>query len=317
MTDYIDNITVKFSDILSSELKYFYKADFCVGFFTLGGWDKIKQHFPTRYNWESSCDCRILVGKPQSNYRTLIDQLTTVESRNDEKLLTSLKEALRSGGLKIKYSPRKSIHSKVYIIRKDSTLVERYEDKPESFYYDIAFLGSSNLTYYGLVHNIELNKKITSKPEIIQLQAWFDELWKEPTLIDISEELAWSDLKYNSTVIDFALLGAFLEESSLSYLVGDKGEIYEIPEPYLYDKKGLESLNPGFEEVVSELISHVGLEHLHIPENPEEGRWIDEAPDWFGMSLYQIAMFCQRNPDYWYDKFMSDLMQSYMRSNYD
>ena len=63
MSSYIDNIKMKFSDVLNSELNYFDKADFCVGYFTL------------------------------------------------------------AGGLKTKYSPTKPIHSKVYIIRKDSNLI--------------------------------------------------------------------------------------------------------------------------------------------------------------------------------------------------
>jgi hypothetical protein len=259
----------------------------------------------------------MIVGNPQSNYRTLIEQLITVKSKNDENLLSSLKEALTSGGLKIKYSPTKPIHSKVYIIRKDLNLIARYEDEPDYIDYDIAFLGSSNLTYHGLVHNIELNKKITNKSEIIELKAWFNELWKDSTLVDISEELAWSDLKYEASVINFGILSEFIMESGLRFLLGENGEIYHIPDPELPGKKTF-VFNPGFEEVVTELISNLGLAHLHIPEEPEEGRWVDEAPDFLGMSLLEVAKFCQENPDYYNDKLSYDLMTHYITSpNYD
>ena len=201
------------------------RADFCVGYFNLRGWrlvtDDVKalpggtvvetirekgrpdREMPVRRH------CRLLVGMhqpPQDLLRALYSgedenatpdseqlqrwkrsvlrdfrkQLTLgVPSLADETALRSLRNQLHDGHVAVRLHLRFPLHAKLY-------LAHRPGDTSNPI---MSIMGSSNLTYNGLVRNGELDAEFGDPDDNRKFADWFDKRWNDRYSLDITEDL--------------------------------------------------------------------------------------------------------------------------------
>ena len=182
------------------------RADFCVGYFNLRGWGGLASYVD---EWESDDGpCRVLIGMqrlphdelrealnlvdgpPGMDNRTahrlrlqlaeqLKQQLTIGAPTNaDEQTLRQLAAQLRAGKVEVKLFLRHTLHAKLYLL---------YREDPISPI--VGYLGSSNLTFAGLVGQGELNVDVLDHDAALKLKKWFEDRWKDRFCVDITEEL--------------------------------------------------------------------------------------------------------------------------------
>ena len=225
-----DNITEQLAEGLREHLPTANSVDFCVGYFNLRGWKdladgidvlegrKIKEGKTTVHR-----TCRLLVGMQrmpidalrllqrrktqeveididiaQKIKRQLAEdfrkQLTQGTPNNaDEQGLQQLLGQLKSGKVAVRLFMRHALHAKLYLIH-----------SPDTRYPTAAFMGSSNLTFSGLVGQGELNIDVLDKDAAAKLREWFDARWVDDFCWDISDELisvieeSWAGLAIRS-----------------------------------------------------------------------------------------------------------------------
>lgn len=202
-----DNIDLSLLPTLRSTLQLSNRADFCVGYFNLRGWqtlDDLIEH----YSGGESC-CRLLIGMPclpkDEVYAAFslgsgdgrIDNSSIVRSKKqmaaqfrqqltigaptnrDEAGLRRLSSQLKAKKLIIKLFLRHPLHAKLYLVHRNDYNIPI-----------VGFLGSSNLTLPGLAKQGELNIDVLDHDACNKLASWFDDRWKDYGCIDISKELA-------------------------------------------------------------------------------------------------------------------------------
>ena len=211
-----DNIDIKFeeglNDIITSQGVR--RADFCVGYFNLRGWDRVVEQveqlegdFVFEGNKNEHRTCRLLVGMhqaPQELVRILYSGedftpdadlvqkakrqiardfrrqlLLGIPSKHDEWALRRLSAQLKSKKVVVKLSVKEPLHAKLY-------LAYRPEDR---FNPILAIMGSSNLTYSGLTRQGELNAEFQDRDQAEKLRNWFEDRWNDNFCVDITEEL--------------------------------------------------------------------------------------------------------------------------------
>lgn len=209
MPQIFDNLTTE-SELLptlQTAMNLSERADFCVGYFNLRGWDGLAPHVD---NWnENQGPCRILVGmqpRPDVELKEALrltethhrvdnqtalrlkqllaeqmrEQLTFGAPNNkDEKTLRQLATQLRNRKVIVKLFLRHSLHAKLYLIFRNDDI------NPI-----IGYLGSSNLTFAGLAGQGELNIDVLDSDATIKLKQWFEDRWNDRYCIDITDELA-------------------------------------------------------------------------------------------------------------------------------
>lgn len=202
-----DNIDLKLLPHLEETLNVSHRADFCVGYFNLRGWQQldacIEPWTGTREN-----RCRLLVGMqraPKDDLKELFslvedgggvstqvavrlkkrlaeefrEQLTLgVPTARDEAGLRRLAAQLRDGKLVVKLHTRGTLHAKLYLLFRNDF------NNPVT-----GFLGSSNLTFSGLSGNGELNVDVLEHDATRKLSSWFDARWDDRFCLDITEDL--------------------------------------------------------------------------------------------------------------------------------
>lgn len=203
-----DNIELQMLPALKDTLALSHRADFCVGYFNLRGWQHLDLLIEPWPGGEHAC-CRLLVGMqslPQDElkkaYRLIrtdegMDQSSALKIKKrmaeefrdqlmfgaptdkDEKALRRLSRQLRSGKLVTKLYLRHTLHAKLYLL---------YREDPNNPI--TGFLGSSNLTFAGLSKQGELNVDVLDHDACDKLQRWFQDRWQDRWCLDISEELA-------------------------------------------------------------------------------------------------------------------------------
>lgn len=203
-----DNISERLVDALNITLDGATRADFCVGYFNLRGWQRIDSRIEP---WEgrSGSQCRLLVGMqkaPQEELRELLSvhgedglldnqaalrlrkklaeefrtQLTIgVPSADDEAGLQRLAAHLRAGKVVVKLFLRHTLHAKLYLV-----------NRPDRIAGTVGYVGSSNLTMSGLSAQGELNVDVLDQDACAKLSGWFEDRWRDKWCLDISEELA-------------------------------------------------------------------------------------------------------------------------------
>jgi hypothetical protein len=203
-----DNIGESLLPALQSTLATAERADFCVGYFNLRGWLHLAD-FVDRWPGSDGHCCRLLVGMnetPSEELRQalraqdgddLLDNQTAsrakrrvaeefkqqltkgVPNNQDEAILRRLSKQLRVQKLFVKVYLRRHLHAKLYLsFRQDA-------NNPIT-----GFLGSSNLTFAGLIQQGELNVDVLEHDACNKLSGWFEDRWNERWCIDISKELA-------------------------------------------------------------------------------------------------------------------------------
>ncbi|MES1022144.1 hypothetical protein ABN584_04465 [Gloeocapsa sp. BRSZ] len=161
-----DNIALLLLPTLRDTLQLSYRADFCVGYFNLRGWQKIDDLIEQYAGGDNGC--RLLIGMqnlPSDEVRTAfslsrrdrLDHSTIVRykkqiaahfrqqltigapTNRDEAALRRLSRQLKAKKLTIKLFLRHALHAKLYLVHRHDPNIPI-----------IGFLGSSNLTLPGL-----------------------------------------------------------------------------------------------------------------------------------------------------------------------
>lgn len=203
-----DNKQSNLLDALKDNLKVASKADICVGYFRLRGWEQLMNEVDQFAGGDGAC-CRLLIGMerpPEEIMRGLQSALKTPEGidgkflrEQKQKAVRHFKEQiefglptaraqstfrrlakqLREKKLFAKLFLRYPMHAKLYLI-----------DRPDQITPKVGYLGSSNLTLSGLSQQGELNIDVVDQDAVAKLQEWFDDKWQDTHSLDISDELA-------------------------------------------------------------------------------------------------------------------------------
>lgn len=203
-----DNIDLKLLPDLQQAMKDARRADFCVGYFNLRGWQQLGAQVEQWEGGEQNC-VRLLVGMqklPQDElkdfyrFTTASDELDNqtiirlkrrlaeefrlqlasgAPSNNDERSLQTLADQLRKKRVFVKLYLRSGLHAKLYLFH-----------LPETRTPIVGYLGSSNLTLPGLSSQGELNIDVLDSDASLKLAKWFNDRWEDQRCIDITDELA-------------------------------------------------------------------------------------------------------------------------------
>ena len=221
MSKIFDNIETKFEEGLHAILTNIgvKRADFCVGYFNLRGWrqvaddiDKLPGADVSEKNSRGVPSdvhrvCRLLIGmhRPEteliqeiySTEKRPVDsetakrwrkqvangfrrQLTLgVPSAEDEKTLKKLRQQLVDGKVCVKLHLRYPLHAKLY-------LAHRPQDTSNPV---MSIMGSSNLTFSGMLRNGELNAEFGDFHDNQKYAKWFNERWNDNYSFDITKDL--------------------------------------------------------------------------------------------------------------------------------
>ncbi len=203
-----DNIHQALLPALRETLQVSDRSDFCVGYFNLRGWKAIDDRVE-RWTGGAGRQCRLLVGMqrlPQEDLRAALgvvspsldrldnqtalrlrkklaeefrNQLTLGAPTNaDEVGLQRLARQLKAGKVVVKLFLRHSLHAKLYLLFRADPV------NPV-----IGYLGSSNLTFPGLMQQGELNVDVLDHDAATKLAQWFEDRWNDRWCVDISKEL--------------------------------------------------------------------------------------------------------------------------------
>jgi hypothetical protein len=170
--DYIDNQRETLAETLTKIIRDLEQreASIATGFFDPRVWEYLREALSLLN------ELRLLIGKePELTYggldrldlRRLYCQKLQSDLENTPydpahvQLITELIEFLRREAVSVKLYKKGFLHAKAYIF-------------PE-----IAIVGSSNLTPYGLTHNSELNLVRKERSVAKDLKDWFDKFWQE------------------------------------------------------------------------------------------------------------------------------------------
>ena len=216
MPQIFDNISGdNLSQALNQTLTGAKRADFCIGYFNLRGWnlllDSVDQLTGSQLSEKIEDDAiykaRVLIGMqktPQAELEEyyalqnpLIDNATANEIKKikaaefrkqltiglptnaDEATLKKLSRQLRSGQVKVKLHLAFNLHAKLYLAYREDYNVPI-----------IGYLGSSNLTFSGLSKQGELNVDVTDSTAAQRLEEWYQARWQDRWSIDITLDLA-------------------------------------------------------------------------------------------------------------------------------
>ncbi len=208
MTRIFDNIDQDLLTTLRGTMQISQRADFCVGYLNLRGWQAIDD-LVQPWNPEIGQVCRVLVGmqRPPADeiralYRQTADgdwldnatasrmkmqfaahlreQITLgIPTGSDEAGLRRLARQLRAKQLVVKLFLPYPLHAKLYLLFRDDI------NNPIT-----GFVGSSNLTLSGLSKQGELNVDVLDHLATDKLTRWFDARWGDRWALDVSEDLA-------------------------------------------------------------------------------------------------------------------------------
>ena len=203
-----DNIDQHFRPAMAETMAVSDRADFCVGYFNLRGWQSIDEYVERWEGGEGHC-CRLLVGMqrlPQEELRIarslsadgrqldnqtamrmkvklageFREQLTIGSPTNeDEAGLRNLSRQIKTRKVVVKLFLRHALHAKLYMLF-----------RPDPINPTVGYLGSSNLTQSGLSQQGELNVDVLDHDACGKLAQWFEDRWTDRWCIDISNELA-------------------------------------------------------------------------------------------------------------------------------
>ncbi len=201
-----DNIEQHMVHALQDTLKISERADFCVGYFNLRGWRYIDELMDNWRGGEDSC-CRLLIGmhdKPENELRKVfslrgeqeIDSATVYRLKTriaqefreqlligaptnaDQQGLRRLSRQLREQKVIVKLFLRHKLHAKLYLLHLNHPITPI-----------VGYMGSSNLTLAGLMHQGELNVDVVDSDACQKLERWFNDRWDDRWCLDISQEL--------------------------------------------------------------------------------------------------------------------------------
>ncbi|MEO7262900.1 MAG: helicase-related protein [Jatrophihabitantaceae bacterium] len=211
MTRLIDNIRAQLGDHLQRTLDEFDSMDVAVGYFNLRGWKFFAPRIASKV-LDEAATARILIGmstlgpqeealdelqvtvdgipRPEADGEAarqrkaeLLEQLRTQLMRGmptveDRVTLKVLRDSLADGSVEVKVFTRRALHGKAYIFHRNDS------NTPI-----IGFVGSSNLTAPGLMHNLELNVDVLDSSAAADLAQWFEDRWDDRFSRSVTAEL--------------------------------------------------------------------------------------------------------------------------------
>ncbi len=192
MPKIFDNLNQHLLPTLQETIKVAYRADFCIGYFRLSGWQHLDTYIDKFSGGDGNC-CRLLIGisettpidnqtaiqykrKLAAEFREQLAQ--TIPTNQQEATLRRLVQQLQKQKVIIKLFLSSPLHAKLYLLFR--------EDK---FSPVIGYLGSSNLTYAGLSGQGELNVDVIEGDACQKLSDWFEARWQDRWCLDISKQL--------------------------------------------------------------------------------------------------------------------------------
>ena len=186
-------------------------------------------------SWQKVEKLRILIGDETSHrtgdlirrVRKLIDE-TAVQHRVNDPYLTGLDSIIQgivSGQIEIRIFTDEKFHAKTYITHSKLDVIG-----------SAALVGSSNFTYAGLTRNIELNVRVTSGPEVRELQEWFEKYWAnahdvQGDFIEVAQNHARDFTPYEVWAKALQLLTENVDPGSTEW-ERENSKIYPILSPY-------------------------------------------------------------------------------------
>lgn len=203
-----DNIDLGLLPALRQTLELSGRSDFCVGYFNLRGWKSIDD-LVGAWPGGDGRQCRLLVGMQRLEEAELRDALQKLQhgglldnatarrlreqaarqfneqltwgcpTDTDEAALRRLSAQLRAHKLVVKLFLAHPLHAKLYLCFRGDPVAPI-----------VGYLGSSNLTFSGLVGNGELNVDVVDQDAAQKLARWFEDRWSDHWCLDISDELA-------------------------------------------------------------------------------------------------------------------------------
>ena len=215
MPTIFDNIEKHLEEGLNKTLEKSERADFCIGYFNLRGWQKVASvidklpggHLPEEFEDDNKYHCRVLIGMQRmpeeeirdyfSNDRKALDNNIALElkkkiakefkeqliignpTNQDEIALKRLSKQLKLKRVVVKLHLKHTLHAKLYLAHRDDY------NSPT-----IGFVGSSNLTFAGISKQGELNVDVVEGDAAKKLSKWYQDRWEDRWSIDITEELA-------------------------------------------------------------------------------------------------------------------------------
>lgn len=215
MPTIFDNIEKHLEEGLNKTLEKSFRADFCIGYFNLRGWQKVASvidklpggHLPDEFEDENKYHCRVLIGMQRmpeeeirdyfSNERKALDNNIALElkkkiarefkeqliignpTNQDEIALKRLSKQLKEKRVIVKLHLKHTLHAKLYLAHRDDY------NSPT-----VGFVGSSNLTFAGISKQGELNVDVVEGDAAKKLSKWYQDRWEDRWSIDITEELA-------------------------------------------------------------------------------------------------------------------------------
>lgn len=208
MPNIYDNIDSRLMEGIEAQMKDAERADYCVGYLSLRGWQHIG---PMIDHWPGGEEgqLRLLVGMGVNEPREARDEYG-VEGKgarsNDRKTARKLRDkemkafrdqldlempseqaeqALRELALQIR---QEKVKIKVYLQRLHAKLYVHY--RGDNVAAKVALLGSSNLSLGGLQRQGELNTDVVDQDAAKKLSDWFQDRWGDEYALDVSEDLA-------------------------------------------------------------------------------------------------------------------------------
>lgn len=216
MPKIIDNQSLRLTDELRATLETAKRADFCVGYFNLRGWQQLADlidSLPGEKIWEAEKNddvekhriCRLLIGMykaPDDLLRDFFHEPETISNEQatklrkqmaqefrrqltvgyprdvDEAYLKKLAAQIQDEKLAIKLYLKNTLHAKLYLA------YTTQRNAPI-----VGFVGSSNLTFSGLSAQGELNVDVVEGDAAQKLSKWFEEKWGDRWCVDISKEI--------------------------------------------------------------------------------------------------------------------------------
>lgn len=214
MSRVFDNITQRLGDRVQVSLSDAKRLDVAVGYFNLRGWGLFSELVDARAVAAEPPVARILIGmvlgsdqretiaeiehalsngaagrggvdnglatsRAQAVVAQLREQLMRgLPTSADRAVLQKLREQIADGKVQVRAFTESPLHGKTYIVHRDDHVSPCY-----------AYVGSSNLTTAGLLHNLELNVEVVDQDDAAQLATWFEERWKNDFNIDLTDQL--------------------------------------------------------------------------------------------------------------------------------
>ena len=206
-----DNDAQKLAPALRDTLGQAVALDACVGYLNLRGWGQIADHVDGLPVNPGRPAARVLVGmaaRPEhlvrrayrvrrededdritlkdavrlrdEAVRDFRDQLTVgAPSDAQERVLRQFRDQLVGGRVRVKFFARHPLHAKLYLAHLAGGQVIPH----------LGFLGSSNLTFSGLVGQGELNVDVTEHDATGKLLAWFEARWNDGLAVDVTDDI--------------------------------------------------------------------------------------------------------------------------------